>query len=385
VVYAEHPTGKNLEIEVLRCFAVVFVICGHSHNLMPWHDGLANTSVGFWTGVDVFLCISGFVITKAFSDAIRRAAQAGRRAWLDEVTRFLVRRAFRLLPASLFWIVVAYLVSHFFNRSGAFGSPAQNLQDAAAILLSVANIYFAACITGAISGCGPNAIYWTVSLEQQFYVLFPALILLRNRAIVIICVLVFVFFAFVPKNVWIYYNRADTLAVGVVIGLLSHSTLYRTIEPRQLLQTIPRAISTAALLGFLLFGTAGIIALSLFPVVPALVTIVCGLIVLLVSYDRGYLFGPGTCTGILATIGTRSYSIYLTHNLAMAASTETFLRMAPRGTIFGSEWDAPMIVLAVLYLAVFTEASYRIIEIPFRTYGRLENIAFRPILPTPLE
>jgi hypothetical protein len=76
VVYAEHPTGKNLEIQVLRCFAVVIVICGHSHNFMPWHDGLANTSIGFWTGVDVFLCISGFVITKAFSDAIRRAAQA---------------------------------------------------------------------------------------------------------------------------------------------------------------------------------------------------------------------------------------------------------------------------------------------------------------------
>ena len=162
MAYIKTTDGKNVEIEALRCFAVVIVICGHSHNLMPWHDGLASTLIGLWTGVDVFLCISGFVITKSFSAAIRSAAEAGRRAWFAEAIGFLVRRAFRLLPASLFWIFAAYLASRFFNRSGAFGSPASNVQDAAAIFLSVANVYFSACAAGAITGCGPNGIYWTV-------------------------------------------------------------------------------------------------------------------------------------------------------------------------------------------------------------------------------
>jgi peptidoglycan/LPS O-acetylase OafA/YrhL len=180
--------GWTVAVACMMAYARItdIVICGHSHNLMPRRDGLATTSIGLWTGVDVFLCISGFVITKSFGAAIRSAAEAGRRAWFAETIRFLVRRAFRLLPASLFWILAVYLVSHFFNRSGAFGSPASNLQDAAAIVLSVANFYFSACSTGAITGCGPNGIYWTVSLEQQFYMLFPALILLRNWMIVII-------------------------------------------------------------------------------------------------------------------------------------------------------------------------------------------------------
>lgn len=193
--------SKNEEIEALRCFAVVIVIIGHSHNLMPWHDGLMNTTIGLWTGVDVFLCISGFVITRAFSETIRAAALDSPRAWLAASLGFLARRGFRLLPAAIFWMLATCLASVYFNRHGAFGSPAQNMQDAAAIVLSVANIYFAACTAGAIVGCGPNAIYWTVSLEQQFYLLFPALILLRNRTIAIICLLVFLFFAFIPRNV----------------------------------------------------------------------------------------------------------------------------------------------------------------------------------------
>jgi peptidoglycan/LPS O-acetylase OafA/YrhL len=151
-----------------------------------------STTIGLWTGVDVFLCISGFVITKAFSAAIRLAAE-GRRAWPAETNRFLVSSRFSFVadipilnPCRLFGVT-------FFNRSGAFGSPASDLQDAAAIFLSVANFYFSACSTGAVTGCGPNGIYWTVSLEQQFYVLFAALILLRDWMMVIIRLLIFLF------------------------------------------------------------------------------------------------------------------------------------------------------------------------------------------------
>jgi peptidoglycan/LPS O-acetylase OafA/YrhL len=146
---------KNIEIEALRCFAVLIVVCGHSANLMPWHYGLANTSIGLWTGVDVFLCISGFVITKAFGDAIRAAGRAGRREWVDETIRFLVRRGFRLVPASLFWIAAAYAFSCLFNRSGAFGAPAQNLQDALAIVLALLTFISPPARPGSLPGAAP--------------------------------------------------------------------------------------------------------------------------------------------------------------------------------------------------------------------------------------
>ena len=328
-----------------------------------------NTGIGLWTGVDVFLCISGYVITKAFGEDIRAAAQAGSRAWQDEAIRFLVRRGFRLLPASLFWIAAAYALSNLFNRSGAFGSPAQNLQDSVAIVLSVANIYFAACTTGLLNGCGPNAIYWTVSLEQQFYLLFPLMILLRNRTILVLSALVFLFFAFVPRDVWIYYNRVDTLAIGMAIALLSRTSMYNAIAPTGISETACRFLSAGALLGFLLFGTAGLIVLGRYPCVPALVAATCGIIVLLASYDRGYLFPDVRLTKIMAAIGERSFSVYHTHNLAMAASTETFQRFVPAATLNAS-WDVPMVAVALLFLVLFTEASYRFIEIPFRARGK---------------
>ena len=155
-----------------------------------------------------------------------------------------------------FWIFAAYLASRFFNRSGAFGSPASNVQDAAAIFLSVANVYFSACAAGAITGCGPNGIYWTVSLNSSSTRLFPVLILLRNRMIVIICLLVFLFFAVVQRDIWIWFNRADTIAVGVMIGLLSKTTSYAPIGRFVIFLKYGalRAISTATLLGFLLLG-----------------------------------------------------------------------------------------------------------------------------------
>jgi peptidoglycan/LPS O-acetylase OafA/YrhL len=211
-----------------------------------------------------------------------------------------------------------------------------------------------------------------VSLEQQFYVLFPILILFRNWVIVALCAVIFLFFAFVQKDVWIWYNRADTLAVGLVVGLLSHTSIYRGISPSAISEALLRSLSAVVLLGFLLFGTAGLIVLGFFPVVPALVTITCGIVVLLASYDRGYLFPDNRLTSLMATIGERSFSIYLTHNLAMATSTEVFKRLAP-GTKFDASWDVPMVMVALVFLVLFTEASYRLIEVPFRAYGKAKH------------
>jgi peptidoglycan/LPS O-acetylase OafA/YrhL len=174
---------------------------------------------------------------------------------------------------------------------------------------------------------------------------------------------VFLFFAFVQRDIWIWFNRADTIAVGVMIGLLSKTAPYVQLGrfASFLRYGVPRAISTTALLGFLLFGISGPLTRGIYRPVPALATITCGLLVLLASYGQDYVFGKNIATRIMAAIGERSYSIYLTHNLAMATATETFLRLAPSGTKFGPAWDVPMTATAVVFLAIFSEASYRLI------------------------
>jgi peptidoglycan/LPS O-acetylase OafA/YrhL len=342
----------------------VIVIIGHSHNLLAWHDGLMNTTIGLWTGVDVFLGISGFVITKSFRSQLRIAAEQGR--WLAESANFLVRRAFRLLPASLFWILMVCMASWLFNRSGAFGSPAQDLQDAIAILSSISNIYFAMCTVGTIANCGPNGIYWTVSLEQQFYLLFPAIVLLQRRFLIGLGFAIVVFFAFVHRDVWVWYNRVDTIAVGILIGLLSETSACKRLEPTFLRNWGLNWYAAGSLLGFLLFGTAAMrYYLDLFVAVPAIVTVIVGALVFLASFNQGYLFSPGAVTDAIAHVGMRSYSVYLIHNFAMFATTETFFRLSPSGSALGPAYDIPMVATATVYLAIFVHFSYRL-EVHFR-------------------
>jgi peptidoglycan/LPS O-acetylase OafA/YrhL len=363
-------SARNQEIEALRCFAVLIVVVGHSHNLLRWHDGLANTTIGLWTGVDVFLCISGFVITRTFGDRIREAAQSGREALRLEIYAFLLRRIFRLIPAAWLWIFLAFIFSIFFNKSGSFGSPAQNLQDAAAIVMSVANFYFSACTTGPLTGCGPNGIYWTVSLEQQFYLLFPALILLRRDVLIVLCVIIIVFFALVTRTIWIWFNRVDPIALGILLALTSKSPFYSRLEPRFLAHAGARFLSTTLLLGSLLVIPSILAQNGMFYRSPMIITPLCGVLVFVASFNRGYLFGQGTLLQVLAYVGERSYSIYLLHNLSMALAHEILLRVDPSSqAMLGPDYDFLLVLLAIVILSSLTELSYRFVEVPFRNYG----------------
>ncbi len=62
---AAHSKKKNLEIEVLRSIAVVFMLLRHIHTLNPAPEGwirFPGRLVGFWIGEDLFFVVPGFVI-----------------------------------------------------------------------------------------------------------------------------------------------------------------------------------------------------------------------------------------------------------------------------------------------------------------------------------
>ena len=94
-------TKKKLyspEIDSLRAIAVISVILYHS-NLIIFNNELLN---GGFVGVDVFIVISGFVITKLFFNKN------------FSYIEFLERRARRLLPPLLLVIVITTIFSYFF-------------------------------------------------------------------------------------------------------------------------------------------------------------------------------------------------------------------------------------------------------------------------------
>ncbi|WP_125130248.1 acyltransferase family protein [Microbacterium sp. 10M-3C3] len=149
------------DIQGLRALAVVGVILCH---VLGWPTG------GF-AGVDVFFVISGFLITGLL---LREVADTGR----ISLRGFYARRIRRILPAAVLVIAAVAVAGWFlFNRTRADAT----LWDVAAALGLVANWRFAAVGTDYFAqtdAVSPLQHFWSLSVEEQFYLMWPGLLLL---------------------------------------------------------------------------------------------------------------------------------------------------------------------------------------------------------------
>ncbi|MFG6402261.1 acyltransferase family protein [Microbacterium sp. P04] len=154
-------TPSRRDVQGLRALAVIGVVLAHA---IGWPRG------GF-AGVDVFFVVSGFLITGLL---LREIAATGTISLAD----FFARRIRRILPAALLVLLAvvgaAFLV---FNRVRAD----QTLGDAIAAALLVSNWRFAAEGTDyfhAGEALSPLQHFWSLSVEEQYYLVWPALLLL---------------------------------------------------------------------------------------------------------------------------------------------------------------------------------------------------------------
>jgi peptidoglycan/LPS O-acetylase OafA/YrhL len=154
-------SGFRTDIQGLRAVAVVLVVLGHA--------GVPGLAGGF-IGVDVFFVISGFLITGHLISALERHGRI-------DLGRFYARRARRILPAALTVLVLTVVAAV------AVVPPLrlpEILKDAAAAALWVPNLRFAIDKTDYLSGSAPSPFqhYWSLGVEEQFYLLWPLLLLL---------------------------------------------------------------------------------------------------------------------------------------------------------------------------------------------------------------
>ena len=99
---------KNNDIEVLRAFAILYTVILHLRVLLPAKSPplALLDQLDLSVGVDLFLVISGFVITGSVMDSARHPVLARR----PLMFAFWIKRVFRLLPAAWTWVVIACLV-----------------------------------------------------------------------------------------------------------------------------------------------------------------------------------------------------------------------------------------------------------------------------------
>lgn len=155
-----HASGHRTDIDALRALAVGLVVL--------FHMRAPRFEAGF-VGVDVFFVLSGFLITGVLLDELNGASGRVR------LGRFWARRIRRLLPASALVVVAVVAVSwvagsplrwSYLSRTAA----ATSLYGANIFFASQASDYFAADVRS-----NPLLHYWSLSVEEQFYVVWPLL------------------------------------------------------------------------------------------------------------------------------------------------------------------------------------------------------------------
>jgi peptidoglycan/LPS O-acetylase OafA/YrhL len=157
--------GFRTDIQALRAIAVLAVVVNHlSANWLP----------GGYVGVDVFFVISGFLISSHLDREIVRTGRV-------RLARFYARRIRRLLPAALLVLALSVVAAYFLLPYPRWEATAQ---EAFASALYWENWLLAA---NSVDYSAANAAaslvqhYWSLSVEEQFYLFWPLLLLLLSR------------------------------------------------------------------------------------------------------------------------------------------------------------------------------------------------------------
>ena len=150
----------RLDIEGLRAVAVLLVLCFHAE-LGPFSGG--------YIGVDVFFVVSGFLITSLLLAELQRTGSI-------KLARFWSRRARRLLPASSLVIVTTLLAGTAVLDPLSLTDLARDGLAAATFTINIVlawrqNDYLASDLAPS-----PLLHFWSLALEEQFYLVWPLLL-----------------------------------------------------------------------------------------------------------------------------------------------------------------------------------------------------------------
>lgn len=366
--------SKRIEdIELLRGIGILYVLSEHAlGNLIFWPSPDLEHIYSYVrgaSGVDLFFAISGFVITRDLLPKL--IASPSTNTFIYTTLAFWVRRIWRILPSAWLWLIIILLATMFFNHSGAFKSIDAALRGTYGAVLQVANIGFVLCFgqIGHQYECGANFYYWSLSLEEQFYLLLPFMaFLFRKRLPWVLAVLVILQIGY-PRNVLGSMIRTDALLLGALIAYWSKKPGYCAFEPRFLERSlVARFIVTAGLL----IGLAAAAALftgKLGPYRLGIIALIAALLVFLASYDKNYLLIPQPLRRFMLWLGSRSCTIYLIHIPVFYATREIWYRITPTGTTFDAAYTLPFSLTAAVLMLICCEINFRLIEAPFRKKG----------------
>lgn len=358
---------RIMDIELLRGIAVLGVLFHHLQDSLfaaavPLLQAITLYSQPWW-GVDLFFAISGFVIARSLIPALRRCTT--RQEYWQQTRNFWLRRAFRLLPSAWLWLALMLLACLFLNRSGAFGTLHANIQATLAGIAQYANFRFADSFYH--YEYGTSFVYWSLSLEEQFYLLFPLMIVLFRKHLVWALLALVAVQLFTLRTPILMVVRTDALALGVLLAIWSTQPSYLRWEPKFLRRPWAGVAALIALSLLLSFMATDRFTFTSYRI--GVIAVLCALLVWIASYNRDYLLPRGVFKNLMTWVGSRSYGIYLIHIPAYLLVREFIFRLQAAGLPSPAGNPILMLLMAGGLIVLLSELNYRIIEMPMRNRG----------------
>ena len=340
------------EIDGLRAIAVMAVIFFHLH-----FGGVT----GGYIGVDVFFVISGYLIT----GIILKDCESGSFSLLH----FYQRRIRRILPLALVVCFLSFCAAYTFYDKLTYGSNTHVLKRS---LLFISNFL----IADKQNYFAPQAYdllflhSWSLSIEEQFYILFPLLFILlykyankKYKSIwIVLTTLSFIFnviYVYIDPKYTFYspFARAWELMAGAILAM--GESKVKLSEKRK--NWLPYLATAMLVTGFFMYNNS-IAYPGAYALLPVSATI---LLIYSLKDSKTYVYKVLTFKPVVFT-GTISYSLYMWHYPLFILASSLYLEDVP----FVVKWC----LLVVLFL--LSICSYYFIERPFRTGYFKPTMAF---------
>lgn len=353
--------GYRPHLDGVRSVAVYLVVA--------FHAGIAQFTGGF-IGVDVFFVLSGYLVTQVL---VHDLADHG----TFRIGRFYARRVWRLLPAAALNLIVIAVVFSAIGTPSEFEAARRGVTAAFFYVANWWSIRESADYFGADIASNPVAHYWSLAIEEQFYLVWPLLLVGVHRltlragtrakrlrqAFVGLLGLASVLWAVRVSgfNLDRAYFGTDTRAYQLLAGaLLALSPgVIRRFGGSRTSRLAPMV--TVVMLGAL--GGAASSAVDFSPVSRGiLATAICvGLIIALEVSDGGPVRRMLSWEPV-TYLGRISYGTYLWHWPVIVVATSQF-DLSP----------ISMFAITVLVATGIASLSYQIYEQPIRTAALLER------------
>ncbi len=350
------------QLDGLRFVAALLVFMHHAPSL----PGLTHFKHNGWIGVDLFLCISAFLLTRLLSLEFQKTGTL-------QIRHFFIRRALRIWPLYFFYATIVCVLAVCWRE-----------QDTTSVSgWWLTHLTFTNNVMTALKGYSSipySAHLWTISLEEQAYLVMPFLLLAyflsrapRNHlayfGVIAILTLLVARLAFFLNSaphpfVWVLPLRADAFIIGAVAAILTDDT------------TVGRPRSTMT------FGLLVMCSANLFPGIGThslyqvfgytIISIGCVLVVL--ASQAQVLRSSLLASRPMRYLGKISYGIYIYHLLSIDIAARVFWRLS------GVSGDLARFLFRLAVTLLLSSVSYAVLEKPFlRLKARFATVASRPV------